>query len=108
MPPNGYRITATVPGFTVGDILNVTRRHRYRDRLELEHIGATPGPATVIVGAVTGFSEADVLDPTARFGDWHSHGRTFDAGEGAAVSTEAGATHLTMATLSTIADPLPA
>jgi len=109
MPPNGYRITEPVPGFAAGDILNVTERYRHfhRDRLELERIGATPGTDRVVVriDEPTGFSKSNVLDATARFGDWHRHSYTFDAGEAAPEVDDAGPTCITMATLRSIADP---
>lgn len=110
MPPNGYRITEPVHGFAAGDILNVTRRYRHwhRNRMELAHIGATPGAGTVVVvDDVTGFTESDVLDPTARIGDWHSYDRTFEACEDAVAIPETDEpTRLTMAALSRIADPI--
>ena len=110
MPPNGYRITEPVPGFAAGDVLNVTRRYRHwhRNRMELEHIGATPGADKVVVVAeVTGFTEANVLDPTARLGDWHTYDRTFEAGDDAVETPDPEEpTQLTMATLSSIADPI--
>jgi len=109
MPPNGYRITDPVLGFAEGDVLNVTRRYRHRhpNRMELEHIGATPGAATVVVAdELTGFSESDVLDPTARISDWHVYGRTFPAGDGTVVTTGEEPIQLTPAALSRIADPI--
>ncbi|MFC6758168.1 hypothetical protein ACFQER_17955 [Halomicroarcula sp. GCM10025894] len=83
MQPNGYRVTEALAGFAAGDVLNVTERygHRHGDRLMLEHIGDTPGADTVVVvDEPTGFSERDVLDPTARLGDWQDYSRTFHAG----------------------------
>jgi hypothetical protein len=110
MPPNGYTITESVPGFEEGDVLNVTERfrHWHRDRMVLECIGDTPGAErVVVVDEPTGFSERDILDETARFGDWHRYDRTFDAGATTLgdPGTEA-PTRITMATLSSIADPI--
>lgn len=112
MPPNGYRVTEAVPGFAAGDVLNVTERsgHRHSDRLLLERIGDTPGADTVVVvDAPIGFSERDVLDPTARLGDWQTYSRTFHAG-GATLGPDKreGPARLTMDTLSSIADPISA
>jgi len=110
MQPNGYRVTEAVTGFSAGDVLNVTERygHRHGDRLRLERIGETPGADTVVVvGEPTGFGERDLLDPTARFGDWQSYRRTFHAGGPTLGPVERDRPlRLTMATLSTIADPI--
>ncbi|MBX0305842.1 hypothetical protein [Haloarcula salinisoli] len=110
MQPNGYRVTEAVAGFAAGDVLNVTERygHRYGDRLRLEHIGDTPGADTVVVvDEPTGFSERDILDPTARFGEWQDYRRTFHAGGSTLGPAERdGPPRLTMATLSSIADPI--
>jgi len=110
MSPNGYRVTESVPGFAAGDVLNVTERsgHRQSDRLVLEHIGDTPGADTVvIVDDPVGFSERDVLDPTARLGDWQTYSRTFPAGgETLGPDERDGPARLTMDTLSSIADPI--
>jgi len=110
MPPNGYMVTEQVPGFAVGDILNVTDRYRHwrGARLVLERIGATPGAErVVVVDEPTGFSERDVLDATARFGDWHHYSRTFEAGADTLGTAGSGdPTRLTMATLTSIADPI--
>jgi len=112
MPPNGYRVTEAVPGFAAGDVLNVTARdgHRHSDRLVLERIGDTPGTDTVVVvDDPTGFSERDVLDPTARFGDWQTYNRTFHAGSHTLGPAERrGPPRLTMEALSSIADPITA
>ena len=112
MPPNGYRVTEAASGFAVGDVLNVTERygHRHSDRLVLERIGDTPGADTVVVvDDPTGFSERDVLDATARFGNWQTYSRTFEAGGHALGPNERdGPPRLTMAALSSIADPISA
>jgi len=110
MQPNGYRVTRPVAGFAAGDVLNVTERYGYRhgDRLRLERIGDTPGADTVVVvDEPTGFSERDILDPTARLGDWQSYSRTFHAGGSTLGPVERDSPLcLTMATLSSIADPI--
>jgi len=112
MHPNGYRVTEPVHGFAAGDVLNVTERYGHHDgeRLVLEHIGDTPGADTVvIVDDPTGFSERDVLDATARLGNWQRYSRTFHAG-GATLGPDERETsaRLTMDTLATIADPISA
>jgi len=110
MQPNGYRVTEAVPGFAAGDVLNVTGRdgHRHGDRVRLEHIGDTPGADTVIVvDEPTGFSERALLDPTARLGDWQAYSRTFDAGGYTLGPADCERPpRLTMATLSSIAEPI--
>jgi len=112
MLPNGYRVTEPVPGLAAGDVLNVTERHGHHgpDRLVLERIGDTPGADTVVVVAEpTGFSERNVLDETMRVGDWHQYSRTFTAGDPTLGPTGRDDTaRLTMATLSSIADPITA
>ncbi|MDS0284571.1 hypothetical protein [Haloarcula onubensis] len=112
MQPNGYRVTEAVPGFAAGDVLNVTERcgRHHDDRLVLERIGDTPGTDTVVVvDDPTGFGERDVLDPTARFGDWHSYSRTFNAGGHMLGPRERDSPpRLTLETLSTFADPISA
>jgi hypothetical protein len=112
MHPNGYRVTEPVHGFAAGDVLNVTDRYGHHDgeRLVLEHIGDTPGADTVvIVDDPTGFSEREVLDPTARLGDWQRYSRTFHAGGHTLGPDEPDRpTRLTMDALSSFADPISA
>lgn len=111
MHPNGYRVTEPVHGFAAGDVLNVTERYGHDgQRLVLEHIGDTPGAGTVVVvDEPTGFSERDVLDPTARFGDWQTYSRTFEAGGHTLGPEERDSpSRLTRAALSSIADPISA
>jgi len=112
MHPNGYRVTEPISGLAPGDVLNVTERHGHRhgERLVLERIGDTPGTDTVVVvDDPTGFNERAVLDATARFGDWQTYSRTFYAGgQNLGPNDRDRPPRLTMATLSSIADPISA
>jgi len=111
MKPNGYQITESVPGFDTGDILNVTERFRgwHHSEMALELISESPGSKTVIVtDEPVGFSERDILDETARLGDWQDHARTFDAGGETLTDATAtdGLVRIRSATLSAIAEPI--
>jgi hypothetical protein len=49
--------------------------------MELELDSPSPGSRKVVVTEeCAGFSESEILDPTARIGDWHEFDLSFDPG----------------------------
>lgn len=91
MKPNRYEVVEATATLDEGDVLSVTDRFGPRAPVEMVLRGPDgPSPETVVVtDRDVGFDEREILDATARFGDWHEYTLAFDAGANRATAAVA-------------------
>jgi hypothetical protein len=84
MKPNRYEVVEATATLDAGDVLAVTERFGPRRPVEMVLRGpaeSSASPETLVVTErAVGFDEREILDETARFGDWHECTLAFDAG----------------------------
>jgi hypothetical protein len=77
--------------------------------MELELDSPSPTSKKVVVtGNAVGFSESEILDPTARIGDWHEFELSFDPGSKPArrAGESTGSIQVTMKELDSFTEPI--
>ncbi|ESS07040.1 MAG: hypothetical protein A07HB70_00720 [uncultured archaeon A07HB70] len=91
MRPDRYEVVEATATLDEGDVLSVTDRFGPRAPVEMVLRGPdSPSPETLVVtDRAVGFDEYEILDPTARLGDWHEYALAFDAGASRATAAVA-------------------
>jgi len=102
MSQDAYRLIDGVGQFPAGTVLEVTARYGpwHADTLELEPREKTRGEGKLrVTSEEVGFSESEILDETARIGDWHEYDCVFETGP-------TSDTRITMSELEAVAEPV--